>query len=191
MKPSEQQAALQRARLGDLHARGQLLESFRPYIRFISRALHEGRLQARFDGSDLVQDALLEAHRHFADFRGDTVAALTAWLRKIVIRTATHTLRSHAGTARRDAAREVLVQTMDELAGSDSPPDDRAIRQEEAARLSAALDRLPEDMQQVLLGRHMDGLPYAALAERMGRSEAGLRVLYVRALERLREQWQE
>jgi RNA polymerase sigma-70 factor (ECF subfamily) len=191
MKSSDQQAALQRARLGDAQARGQLLESFRPYVRFICRALYERRLRARIDGSDLVQDALLEAHRHFADFRGATVAALTAWLRQIVIRTATHTLRGHAGTGKRDVARELSVERMEELAGPDSSPGDRAIRQEEAARLSAALNRLPADMQQVLLGRHMDGLPYAALADRMGRTEAALRVLYVRALERLREQWQE
>jgi RNA polymerase sigma-70 factor (ECF subfamily) len=46
---------------------------------------------------------------------------------------------------------------------------------------------LPDDMQQVLLGRHLDGLSYAVLAERLGRSEGAVRVLYTRALRRVRE----
>jgi DNA-directed RNA polymerase specialized sigma24 family protein len=40
----------------------------------------------------------------------------------------------------------------------------------------------------VLLGRHMDGLAYGQLAERFGRSEGAVRVLYTRALRRLREE---
>ncbi len=191
MKVCDQQAALTRARAGDVEAWGELLESFRPYVRFITRSLLEDRLRARLDGSDLVQDALLEAHRSFGDFRGATVAELAAWLRRIVARTAGHALRSHAGTGKRDVAREQSAEALDAVAAPDSSPADRADRHEQTARLSAALARLPEDVQQVLLGRHLHGLSYAALAERLGRSEGALRVLYVRALERLRAQLQE
>jgi RNA polymerase sigma-70 factor (ECF subfamily) len=54
--------------------------------------------------------------------------------------------------------------------------------------MAEALSRLPEDMQQVLLGRHLDGASYGVLAERLGRSEGAVRVLYTRALRRLREE---
>jgi RNA polymerase sigma-70 factor, ECF subfamily len=188
MELGEQQAALERARLGDARARGELLESFRPYVRFIVRALSDRRLAARVEDSDLVQDALLEAHRHFAGFRGRTVAELTAWLRQIVIRTTGHTLRSHCGTGKRDPGRERPAEALEALADPGSSPSAQAVRHEQAARLAEALARLPEDMQQVLLGRHLDGLPYAALAERLGRSEGAVRVLYVRALDRLRQE---
>ena len=42
-------------------------------------------------------------------------------------------------------------------------------------------------MQQVLLGRHLDGLSHAELARVLGRSESAVRMLYLRALRRLRE----
>jgi RNA polymerase sigma-70 factor (ECF subfamily) len=57
--------------------------------------------------------------------------------------------------------------------------------------MAEALARLPDDMQQVLLGRHMDGLSYAELAGRLGRTEAAVRVLYTRALRRLRDECHE
>jgi DNA-directed RNA polymerase specialized sigma24 family protein len=43
-------------------------------------------------------------------------------------------------------------------------------------------------MQQVILGRFVEDQPHAVLAERLGRSEAAVRMLYLRALRRLREE---
>src|SRR5690349_17362014 len=106
MDAGEQQAALERARQGDAAARGRLLESFRPYLRFMARTLRDGRLQGRLDDSDLIQDALLEAHRNFDAFRGTSVAELTGWLRQIALGAAHRAVRAHAGTGKRDLARE-------------------------------------------------------------------------------------
>lgn len=188
MKGDPQQTALERARQGDSAALGELLESFRPYIRVLTRALCRGRLQARFDESDLIQDTLVEAQECFPTFRGSTRAELTAWVRQIVIRTTGHVLRGHLDSAKRDAAREQPGAALLHQPDPGSSPSDQAIRHEQAARLAEALARLPADMQQVLLGRHMDGFSYAVLAERLGRSEGAVRVLYTRALRRLREE---
>ena len=86
MDAGKRQDALARALAGDSQARGELLESFRPYLQVIARSFHDARLQARFDESDVVQDTLLAAHRAFESLRGRTVAELVAWLREIVIR---------------------------------------------------------------------------------------------------------
>ena len=136
-----------------------------------------------------MQDALLEAHRSFGTFRGTTVAELVVWLRQIAVRSAGHTLRGHRETAKRDLAREQPVQDL--AVASDNSPSAVAIRHEQAARMAEALGRLPGDMQQVLLGRHMDGLSHAEIAQRLGRSEGAVRVLYTRALRRLRELFKE
>jgi RNA polymerase sigma-70 factor (ECF subfamily) len=65
---------LQHARTGDGFALGQLLELYRNYLRVLAR-LQIGRwLQGKVDDSDLVQEAFLAAHRHFAQFRGTTEA---------------------------------------------------------------------------------------------------------------------
>jgi RNA polymerase sigma-70 factor (ECF subfamily) len=53
--------------------------------------------------------------------------------------------------------------------------------------MADALSRLPEDMQQVLLGRHVDGRSHAEIAAALGRTEGAVRMLYLRALRRLRE----
>jgi len=190
MTGPERQAALDRARAGDAEARGRLLEGYRPYVRVLVRGCDAGRLKARLDGSDLIQDALLEAHRAFADFRGATAAELTAWVRQIALRTARRTLRSHLDAARRSAGRERPADDLAARADDAETPAEAAMRHEQAARVAEALARLPDDMQRVLLGRHADGLSYADLAERLGRTEGAVRVLYTRALRRLREEQQ-
>jgi RNA polymerase sigma-70 factor (ECF subfamily) len=189
MTADEQQTALDRARAGDREALGRLLDSYRPYVRLLVRSLRRGRVPGRLDDSDLIQDALLAVHRSFDGFHGGTVAEFTAWLRAVVLRAAGHTLRGHLAAGKRDAGRE---ETGDVLAGQlvapGSSPSQQAVRHELAARIAEALARLPEDMQTVLLGRHMDGLSHAALAERLSRSVGAVRVLYTRALRCLREE---
>jgi RNA polymerase sigma-70 factor (ECF subfamily) len=191
MTADEQQAALDLARQGDSQALGNLLESFRPYVRLIVRALRGRRLQARLDDSDLIQDALVEVHRHFPRFEGSTVEELVAWLRPIVLRSAGHTLRGHLETGKRDIGREQGEAGLEGAADKGSSPSAQVIRAEQTVQMAQALARLPDDMQQVLLGRHLDGLSYADLAQRLGRSEGAVRVLYTRALRRLREVCQE
>jgi RNA polymerase sigma-70 factor (ECF subfamily) len=192
MNAGEQQAALERARQGDGESLGRLLESFRPFVRLLVRGVRDRRLQARIDDSDLIQDAMMQIHKHFDGFQGNTVAELVVWLRPIALRAAGHTLRDHRATGKRDITREQVVEEMGNvLIDAGSSPSARAIRHEQAVRIAEALTRLPEDMQQVLLGRHMDDLPHAELAERLDRTEGAVRVLYTRALRRLRELCQE
>jgi DNA-directed RNA polymerase specialized sigma24 family protein len=62
MNARDREACLASARLGDNRARGELLVTFRPHVRVMLRRLR-GWLQARLDEADLIQDALLEAHR--------------------------------------------------------------------------------------------------------------------------------
>ena len=189
MAAEDQQAALDGARAGDVQALGKLLGSYRPYIRLLVHALRRGRVPERLDDSDLIQDALVEVQRHFGRFTGTTTAEFTAWMRVIVLRAAGHTLRGHLGAGKREAGRE---EAGDDLAGwlavADSTPSQHAMRLEQVAQMANALARLPNDMQQVLLGRHVDGLAHATIAEQLGRTEAAVRVLYTRALRRLREE---
>jgi RNA polymerase sigma-70 factor (ECF subfamily) len=192
MDAQERQSKLDQALQGNTEALGELLHSFRPYIRVLVRACRSARLRAPLDDSDLIQDACLEAQRSFADFRGTTVAELLAWLRRLVLRTAGRTLRGFVGTAKRDPSREQTAEDLDRLADkSGSSPSAQAIRHEQAARMAEAVARLPEDMQQVLLARHMDGLAHAVIAAQIGRTESAVRMLYLRALRRLRELYRE
>lgn len=187
MDPSVLYRTLERARAGDARALGELLESFRPYVRAVVRPFRDERLQAKIGESDLVQDALLEAHVSFAGFRGTTVAELVAWLRQVAVRTAGTTRRGFVGTDKRDPARELPNADLAAVQADSTSPSAAAVHNEETARITAALAGLPEDMQRVLLARHADGLAHAEIARQLGRTEGAVRVLYVRALDRLRE----
>src|ERR1700757_4007673 len=89
----------------EAEARGLALERFRHYLLLLAR-LHLGdRLQTKFDPSDVVQQALLEAHRKQADFRGKSQAELAGWLRQMLAYTIADAVRAF-GRAKRNAAQE-------------------------------------------------------------------------------------
>ena len=54
--------------------------------------------------------------------------------------------------------------------------------------LAEALARLPDDAREVILLRNLEGLSHEAIAERMERSPGAVRMLWVRALARLRDE---
>ena len=64
-------------------------------------------------------------------------------------------------------------------------PSEQAARREQADLVAAALARLPGDYRRVIALRNLEHLPFDEVAERMGRSAGAVRMLWVRALERL------
>jgi RNA polymerase sigma-70 factor (ECF subfamily) len=141
----------------------------------------------RFDDSDLTQDAILLAHQAFPKFRGTTVAEFAVWLQRVARTAVARAFRSHRDASKRDVGREEVVEDIDAVAADTHTPSSSAAQHECAALVAAAVDRLPADMREVVLGRNLENLSYAQLAERMGRSDVALRALYVRALRKLRE----
>jgi RNA polymerase sigma-70 factor, ECF subfamily len=60
------------------------------------------------------------------------------------------------------------------------------MRREDSLQLARALDLLPPHYREVVLLRHIEGLPFAQVAEQMGRTVESVEKLWVRALARLR-----
>jgi RNA polymerase sigma-70 factor (ECF subfamily) len=60
------------------------------------------------------------------------------------------------------------------------------VRREDSLKLSRALDLLPPHYREVVLLRHIEGLPFAQVAEHMQRTVESVEKLWVRALARLR-----
>src|SRR5437763_16427152 len=122
MTPEDQQRALDLARAGDGPALGRLLDSFRPYVRLVVRSVRRGRVPARLDDSDLIQDAMTEAHRAFGRFAGAGLPEFVAWLRAVALRAAGHALRAHLGAEGRDAGREEAADLDVALLAADTSP---------------------------------------------------------------------
>ncbi len=62
----------------------------------------------------------------------------------------------------------------------------QAQRRERVALVADQLARLPAHYQEVIVLRNLEGLPFDEVARRMGKSTGAVRVLWFRALERLR-----
>jgi RNA polymerase sigma-70 factor (ECF subfamily) len=153
------------------------------------------RLQGKADAGDLVQETFLEAHRHFGVFRGQTDAELSAWLRGILAGVIANHVRRYIHTKSRDARleRDLVVELGDTsdvlergIVANVSSPSQEVIRREDSLQLARALDLLPPHYREVVLRRHIEGLPFAQVAEQMGRTVESVEKLWVRALARLR-----
>jgi len=186
---------IRRAQGGDSAAVGQLLELYRSYIKLMARLQIDRRLQGRVAASDLVQETLLHAERHFAGFRGTSEGELIGWLRR-VLASQVATLYRHHTAQRRDYRLECqLGAEIDQssqmllkgLIRPQSSPSGSAARREEAVLLADALERLPEDYREVILLRNLEGFSFDVVAECMGRTVPSVKSLWTRALSALQD----
>jgi RNA polymerase sigma-70 factor (ECF subfamily) len=188
---------LEAIRRGDETAPGRLVQRYRAWLLLLAQLQLGRRLQGKFDASDVVQQALLEACRALPQFRGGTEGELQAWLRQILAHVLAHEVRNYAGTRQRDVRREVSLEDGlaessrrlgDLLAANDTSPSQEAARHEQAVILADALDHLPADYREVIVLRNLEGLSHEEIATRMGRGAGAVRMLWMRALVRLRQE---
>jgi|SRR5581483_6348024 len=187
---------LKSAKEGRLAERGALFDQYRNYLRFLARVHVGTRLQGKVDASDVVQDALLDAHQHFAQFAGTSERQLLHWLRSILASHVANLLRHYFGTKGRDVRLERRLELHlsrtsstlgGDLADSVSTPSQGAVRREQEVLLADALERLPADYRDVIILRHLEELPFSAVAVRMNRSLDSVEKLWVRGLAQLRQ----
>jgi RNA polymerase sigma-70 factor (ECF subfamily) len=186
---------LRLAQAGDGEALGRLLELYRNYLTLLARLQIDRRLQGKVDASDLVQETFLKAHGNFGQFRGVTEGELVSWLRRILATTLVSLARHYLGRRRRDVRLErELAAGVEEssrvleggLAAKQSSPSHEAARREQAVLLADGLGQLPKDYREVLILRHLEGLPFPEIACRMNRTTGSVEKLWIRALARLR-----
>lgn len=171
---------------------GALRESFRPYLlslasRWLSIA-HRGKC----DEADLVQETLLEAHRHFARFDGLDSDDLRVWLCGILKLNLKEWIRRYRDDSKRSIDREWSLEADggagDAAFGDVDPyptPCAYSMVREDVAALRQALSRLPADEQTVIGLRHLESLSFQEIGLRLARSPEAARKLCSRAIVRL------
>ena len=189
------QELLSQAQAGDDQALGQLLECYRAYLKVLARVQIGRCLQGKADASDVVQEAFLGACRDFPQFRGATEKEFMGWLRQILASLLANLVRHYRGAQRRDIRleRQLSVeldhssQALDRsLAAPQSSPSRQAMRREQSVLLAEAMDQLPEPWSELLLLRHLEGLSFPEVAQRMGRTVDSVKKQWPRALAALR-----
>jgi RNA polymerase sigma-70 factor (ECF subfamily) len=172
------------------------LERYRPLLRLLARQFRlDPRLRRRFDSSDLVQDALLKAHKNLGQCHARTEAEMVKWLQTLLANATIDAIRRETADKVNYALEKPLQDCLAEssarleayLAADQSSPSERAERHELLLRISAAVDQLPDDQKDVFIHRHQLGTPMAQIAELLGRSEKAVADLLYRATRKLRQ----
>ena len=190
--PADFQRLLAAARQGDAGALGRLLVELRPYLLMLAGQALKAGGPVRNSAEDIVQEAIVQAFRHFGQFDGATPEELRGWLRRIVLNQQRDSGR-HARADRRAVQRERSVEERPHGVPDEDPikarlvaraalPVADLIRREKIATIRTALGLLSADHQSVILLRCEEDLPFEEIGQRLGRSSEAARKLWERAL---------
>jgi RNA polymerase sigma-70 factor, ECF subfamily len=184
---------LAKAQAGDPVARDRLFAACRSYLGLLARANVEPWMRAKVDASDLVQQTLLDAHRDFQRFHGQTDQEWLAWLRQILNHNAQDAVRHYGVAGKRAAKREVPLggNGLDsagqfELPSPGDSPSQMAMHHERELLLAEALAQLSEDYREVIILRNIQRLPFDEVAQQLGRTRPAAQMLWMRAIQRLK-----
>ena len=146
----------------------------------------DGILQNTFDAQEVVQDALMRAHKALTrqyDEERCAALALRPWLFRTVRNLSLNKRRSKRSSL------EQPLESFDDgrlgpfvhLEGSELE------RKEEIELLRRAMSLLPVDARELIVLRFMEEMSYAEIAKTVGASEAALRGKVFRSLKLLRD----
>jgi RNA polymerase sigma-70 factor (ECF subfamily) len=183
---------------GDSDAVTSLFQQHRPRLRRMVEIHLDERLRARVDASDIVQEAMAEAHRSLPEYLGARPLQFYPWLRQIAFQRLVKVHRQHLGAQRRDVRREQqslydelsedsLCQLVHALTRHEAEPLQQILAEEMNRLIRNALDRLSSDDRQVLVLRFLEQLSTSETAEVLGISESAVKMRQLRALQRLQD----
>jgi RNA polymerase sigma-70 factor (ECF subfamily) len=175
-------------------------ELYRNYVDVLARVglRNLGQLQPKLDASDLVQEAMLQAHVALPQFQGATDNEFVAWLREILENKLVDAIR-HYGRKKRDVKLEqALCRKLEQasssfevleckLAANGTTPSQYVLQNQTALILAESLALLPKDQRTALELHHLEDHSLEETAGVMNRTPASVAGLLRRGLETLRE----
>jgi RNA polymerase sigma-70 factor, ECF subfamily len=171
-EPTDQEL-LSRALQGDADAFGDIYER---YLDEIHRYVYF-RVADRFEAEDLTETIFLKAWEALPRFRSAEVN-LRAWIYRIARNTVVDHYRTH---------KPASDLPLEHMRDAGPLPEHHIQNLDEHARLADLIRAMDEKMQQVIICRFANGMSHAETAEVMGIKEGHVRVLQLRALQKLRE----
>jgi RNA polymerase sigma-70 factor, ECF subfamily len=166
ISPEETESLLEQIASG-LAALNHLLERYRPILRLPV----DGKLGARFDASDVAQEAEFEIFQRIQEFLERRPMSFDAWVRVTAKQAWRRLYRTHVDTIMRSIRREVelpdesCVTLGEQLLGSGSSPSERIRREELATQLRDAIAQLEQTDGQVIAMRYYMDLSNGEVAQ--------------------------
>lgn len=189
------QRLLVQAGEGDGRAVNDLMERHRDALRRMVDARMDRGMAQRVDASDIVQEALIEAHRRLSEYVSDAPMPFHLWLRQIAkdrlidAHRRNRAQRRDVGRERALAAARTDQSSLDlaaQLCDMELTPAAHALRKELEGRFWTALETLDEADREIVLMRHQEQLGNGEVAELLELTPAAAGMRYLRAIRRLR-----
>jgi len=156
--------------MADFAALGQLLEEHRPRLLGVLERRIDPKLRQRVDPEELLQETFLDARREWPAYQRGSPMTPWAWLYGLAYDRLREAYRKEARGIR-DLRRQVPIPEESsvllglQLAGADTTPGARMVRDEVIAQVRQALDGLSEEDRDILMMRHFEHLSSADIAE--------------------------
>ena len=176
-KEKNEKEILKQAAQGNEEAFGLLYENYVDrifnYIYYRTGNVH--------DAEDLTARVFQRAMKHIPNYQ-DRGVPFSAWLYRIA-----HNL---VANWHRDRSRkkEIAITEMMSLPAKNEPPETTLLRTEKQDALLRLIRTLPQDRQQLLILKFVEGYSNAEIGKIMNRSEGAVKSLYHRTLLALRDQ---
>ena len=179
---------------GNASALGPYFDNIRPQLlAFVERQLGS-QLRRKIEAEDILQDAGIEAMRQY-EKNPQRDQKPFSWLCQIAERKIIDAHRHHFGAQKRDAGREKALDVgggqtgrgdfMNMLIMSITTPSQAFSRNAREARLADAVGQLPEEQRDAIRLRYVENLPSKEIAQRLGKSDASVRIMLSRSIRQL------
>jgi RNA polymerase sigma-70 factor (ECF subfamily) len=153
-------ALVERVRGGDVAAFEPLVEKYRQRVYRLAYNV----LRNQEDAWDVAQEAFIKAYKALPAFRGQS--AFYTWLFRIAMNVAHDKARQRGAQGRAFGTERVTEEEWERTmpdAGED--PDAAAARAEQRARITRALETLPEHHRAIIMLSDLEGLSYREIAD--------------------------
>ncbi len=173
---------------GDPGALEELVGRHLPRLHIYVRLRMGPQLRAREATADVVQSVCREVLEDLEGFEYRGEGSFLHWLFTAAVNKMREKARFH-GREKRKLDREVpIVEDAAQAYASLVTPSCAVISIEEVDRIERVFARLPDEYREVITLTKIAGVPYAEVAEHLGRTGPAMRMLLGRALARFAEE---
>lgn len=167
-----------RASAGDAEAFGALYEQ---HIEAIYNYVYY-RTSSQKEAEDLTSRVFLRALKHIEEYE-DRGYPFSAWLYRIAHNLVVNWYRD------RDRSQEIPLADQFPPPAVEDKVEQRLAREDKRHELLKKVRELPEDRQQLIILKHVEGLTNREIGEVMDRTEGAIKALYHRTLVSLRDEY--
>jgi RNA polymerase sigma-70 factor (ECF subfamily) len=153
-------ALVERVRGGDVAAFEPLVEKYRQRVYRLAYSV----LRNQEDAWDVAQEAFIKAYKALPSFRGQS--AFYTWLFRIAMNVAHDKARQRGAAGRAFGTERVTEEEWERtMPDPGEDPDAAAARAEQRARITRALETLPEHHRAIIMLSDLEGLSYREIAD--------------------------